>query len=542
MNALFRDFAAFVTMMGRPDRDKLSSGSYLEVLEPFLEQRELREQGKLEAVEVQGGITRLAMFWVVVVNMSGQQELPIFLKNDLVTSGLCLATGSDPLPGYFCVMDKPPKTGVITSPAPTVLIVVPPAESVPDKHQLRKMHESLRRLTVANRIDVEAVEQWRIDVEKLPVPEVARPAEKPRRLVVAVACLPPGGGKSTFMHRVAAALGESCQVVSSDYVEGFDEAVVRALKTHQVVCYDKNVPAVTGMQKLQRVFSKAAKDYDLRFALVAPDILDETRMQTCWRRITARAPSDDKNVLTVHSLGEAKAWSVFKDNFFASCEDYLPCLLSSTAVAPTGLFWDESGGEAAVEDLVDRLGWKAFVADDVRLPSTSICLHELPCDAQKPAGSWASAEVPGTTLHMTLVPPPARGANEEAAAVRGAVLKELGRMQGRRLRLELSGYHLAVRDADALHADRAESCGFWEVSRVDGLPEEAQFEAQCSIYHVTDRAALGGGRQPRTSADLLRELRGLGPTELRDQLGGWTLRHWSFESRLEVDAVVTLHG
>ena len=234
--------------------------------------------------------------------------------------------------------------------------------------------------------------------------------ERPKRLVLATAGLPPGGGKSTFFTHVQRALGgAACRVVSSDYVTGnFDDAVLRSVQAQLVTCYDKNVPNAQGVQKLARVLAGLVRDFDVRVELVAPARLGSAQRDLCWERIRARPPPPGGNgrVLTVHSAGgEASAWAVFKGTFFDKCADFLPALRATGTAVVTDAFWAEDGAAAAAS-LARVQGWTAF-ASDPAAPLGAAAAHDLPFLEERAA---SAAERAASTLggRFRLPPHPER--------------------------------------------------------------------------------------------------------------------------------------
>ena len=72
-------------------------------------------------------------------------------------------------------------------------------------------------------------------------------------------------------------------------------------------------------------------------------------------------------------------------------------------------------------------------------------------------------------------------------------------MVGQPLRVVLQSYHVA------LWRGGVRKLAFWEVARVDGLPEMLHYAPQREVYHVTDTAALVGCA-PRDARDILNEM------------------------------------
>ena len=165
--------------------------------------------------------------------------------------------------------------------------------------------------------------------------------------------------------------------------------------------------------------------------------------------------------------------------------------------------------------------------------------------AASEAAAWLCAEIPGSNLHLTLVPPPSAAlggggggggagggggggrAADGPAAQRAAAVRRLRRFAGQHVRISLLRYHLLTTRVH-LSPDGATAvagggggggrsgrgglvlpdrqCGFWEVGGVIGLPEDAHFPLQQAIYHVTDTASLIGCAA-REAGELLRALR-----------------------------------
>jgi len=543
LSRMLKEWANHVTLLGVQDKERLQI-NYLKFLEPFLDKFEQREQGtgtSNDAIESQGS-TKLRDYFLVILNFSRSGEhLPAYLQDALESGGLSkLGSSSVPVRSGFVLFDKPPKTSFLRSEEPTLVIIVPPVESSDDGKASTcwKMYQAAQRTLEAvpeiPKIEVQSESEWFVQLKALPVAPVK---ERQVRLVLAVAGLPPGGGKSTFFQTTMSALGDCCQVVSSDIELGaFDEVLVGALKRKKIVCYDKNIPNAEGIQKMAKVLGKMLRDFDIKVVLVVPEQLGDAEKNHCWERVKSR--SAEHPALTIHGEGgEAKARDIFTNIFFNACANFVPELHRSGAAISTSVFWD---GEDAVREFVAHQNWDKF--PEMPVPGV-MDLFDMPFSepSQKLGISWASIEIFGTSLHVTLVPPVFDPKDREGNNRRKTALDALRHFCDERVKVTLVAYHQAVK-ASGADVDRI-AC--WEVGEVC-LPEEAHLPEQRCIYHVTDLAAMSYGRKPKAAAELMAVLRSV-PREDSDLCGEvgkglWDLRSWHLANGgFVVDGVVKIH-
>ena len=299
----------------------------------------------------------------------------------------------------------------------------------------------------------------------------------------------------------------------------------KAIRQHAVVCYDKNVPNPEGLAKLVRTLTAVSRQQpaegrshrsqppelrsqrlELRLLLVVPSRLER---DVAWARVLARPRTSP--ALNVHTVqGGAKAASeLFQKVFFGPSLALLPLAQQLPGALTSDAFWRD---EADVQQLAAQLMQTA--RDGAATPLEAVAAAIATGgegggpgggDAAGGAGAvrahWASLEIPGTKLHLTLVPPrleepsspaeafstappPADDRGDERARAQAA--RCLVPLRGQWARVALAHYHLAA------SRDGTKQVGLWEVRAVDGLPAEAQWAPQRTYYHVTDKASLVG--------------------------------------------------
>ena len=318
--------------------------------------------------------------------------------------------------------------------------------------------------------------------------EVPPPAVKPTVVVVGILALPPGGGKTTMMQALAQVMGGT--VVSSDVCrangKNFDVEVQAAVKKG-LVFYDKNIPDELGLAKMLRVLGQI-DTHDVKVAFLVPQELDRA---ACWGRIEER---DASYTLNVKGMPPGECEKVFND-FFEKASGWLP--------------------EAQKLGLVTR----AFFGEASAGVAGELVEHALSLDAvasfmeEKPAG-WCSAELLGTGLHVTLVPPPNKDTDE------GARVTRLKAMKPGNVNVTLGDYFKATKEG-------AQVC-FWraKVDLKEHLPSQMPF------YHVTDIGSLKSAK-PADSLEVLKLL-ATGDT------GAWTVAVTPLPP-ITLEAVITLH-
>ena len=327
--------------------------------------------------------------------------------------------------------------------------------------------------------------------------------------------LPPGGGKTSLF----GALSDAGWAVASSDGErarggNFDNALAALLQKHARVGYDKNVPNADGLRKLIKVVAAAQRrgGWDVRLVVVVPDRIDH---DLSWGRVRARAASDA--ALSVHiDGGEREAYRIFRTVFYDACLAFRPAAAALPGAVTSAAFWESVDAAHALA--------RQLAAPDILAAAPLLSEVEAALDGGGAAGGrggahcWASAELPRTRLHLTLVPPDHRPADRAAAAARAAALRRLGEHAGRAVGVGVVRYHLATwaptggggggggGGKGGRRDGGARQCGLWEVSGVAGLPEDAHYAPQRPLYHITDLASLVGCA-PRDAVAVVDRLR-----------------------------------
>lgn len=513
----FGGWARLVARLPAPDRQELSDRSYLKYLEPYL-------NGD-PATCGDGDAGRLMeLYSLMLVNLTGRELLPS--EKDAFASGMTPSRTASQA-GTYCVVPTPPTARHFCPEVPTVVVILAPREGADVKWS--KMYDRCRDLhrtawsgggegSPDHVFDNPSAAEWAGIIRDLPPPAAARAASSRKQRVLYVsAALPPGGGKS---HLFALMQNQDCAVASSDAARAagrsFDEDLRKMLDTHPAVCYDKNVPNADALAKLCKVVKAIKERHNLsvRVLLVIPSHLDPN---VAWDRVLARSAEDI--ALTVHMQGgKAAARRIFETVFLDPSLAFLPDALKLPGVTPTDAFW---GDEKDIAALADALKKKASAGGGATLDELKAGLEDL---TQNPggggkvgAGTYVCAELEGTNLHVTLVPPAgaahlqaAPGDGNDSVAVslqaHAEAINNMRRHVGRTLRVLLGTYHVVRSVGDG----PARQLAMWEVERVEDLPDH--YAPQAAVYHVTDTASLVGCA-PREAAVFLGKLRsgGLGP-------------------------------
>ena len=299
----------------------------------------------------------------------------------------------------------------------------------------------------------------------------------------------------------------------------------KAVRQHAVVCYDKNVPNPEGLAKLVRTLTAVSRQQpaegrshrsqppelrsqrlELRLLLVVPSRLER---DVAWARVLARPRTSP--ALNVHTVqGGAKAASeLFQKVFFGPSLALLPLAQQLPGALTSDAFWRD---EADVQQLAAQLMQTALEGTAAPLAAVAAAVA-AGGEAGGPGGAagtgaagavrahWASLDISGTKLHMTLVPPRIEGGSTSAGAfstvpppaddrgddrARAQAARRLVPLRGQWARVWLAEYRFAA------SRDGSKQVGFWEVRAVDGLPTDAQHAPQRPFYHVTDKASLVG--------------------------------------------------
>ena len=464
----------------------------------------------------------LDRFCVTVVNLTGEELAPDVLATyapGMLPIGM--GDGQPPRAGSVCVITAPPGSRHVYGGAPVIVLVLPPAPHAASRFQ--KMWGACTGLQarfgdLQGRVflGLPEADTWPEHVAQLvatlpPLQPGGAPfggesadtaeARKPLRTVVAILGLPPGGGKSSLFSTLRAA---GAAIASSDEENArggsFDDRLAALLREHQVVCYDKNVPNVEGLAKMLRVlgnFQRASR-FRLRVRFVVPSRLEH---DTAWARVRARPPDDI--ALNIHKVkgGEREAYRIFRTIFFDACESFLATALTLPGVVPTEAFW---AGIPAAEALASQ------VLDELHTaPTLEEMQHgfEAVAAGGPEVGNWVGASLPGTKLHVTLVPPKGASNPSRDRAIderdRFAAFRRLRARAGGMVRVHVLRYGLALWRGGERRA------GFWEVGAVEGLAPDDEFAPQREVYHITDTASLVGvaPREVRSHSACLSHMR-----------------------------------
>jgi len=270
---------------------------------------------------------------------------------------------------------------------------------------------------------------------------------------------------------------------------------------------------------LKPLLEKEKKTYDIRVVVVTPGTLEHDVM---WKRIQAR---DESYALNCTTTGHDECYKIFKTSFFNDCKRFLRTIQQVPNVVVTDLFWAPTQTEWS--PFIEKL-----VADVETIAQPLVQLH-LALDSGADdgplggggggggggVGSWAAADVVGTNLHMTIVPPPSLAHNEDE---RRAVLSKLRAKDGAKVRIRATKYHIAesrdngetalptsARRGAAPSTSRKRVC-FWEVDSVEGLEDNEQLPSQRRCYHITDLGSLGPSSKPALAFEVMERIVGGG--------------------------------
>jgi hypothetical protein len=509
------------------DGTRGAGGSYLRFLEPFLQGSGRVHRAPADGDASSAAADRLRGYALLLVNLTGghlsNEQLEPFRMGLLTLEGS--GAQKQLQPGTSVVVQAPPTNKHLRKGVPLLVLVFGPPEGAEIKwHKMfgkcSELPSSVPELDGKVFLNL-TPEQWEAAVSALPKSPMAdamadsaaygalsggdggKGAADPYggralldRTVVAVAALPPGGGKSSLFQALEN-LGWG--VVSSDFERSrsgnFDHTLARLLRARPLVCYDKNLPDAAALAKLCRVLRATEGQHGLRVRvlLVVPDRLEH---DIAWQRIRDR-PSTDIALSCHIDGGPDKAYSMFHNIFFLASQKLLPLAQSLPGAEVSSAFWESLEASEQLADVLHRR------AEDGEAPSIESIVEALESSAEGRAAattSYMAATIPGTKLHMTLVPPAQPGASSATNAERGRAILALQPFVGATVTITLRAYHLANWRAGGggARARRSQQLAVWEVEAVSGLPDELHFPAQSALYHVTDTAALIG----RTSRDV----------------------------------------
>jgi hypothetical protein len=329
--------------------------------------------------------------------------------------------------------------------------------------------------------------QQQLESEKTPIdgenPEAKKQkratsaSNKPMVIVVGILALPPGGGKSTFFNILQKKT--NAIIVSSDECtvknKKFDSELARVIKNSvnssknqyiqvdtsgggggeqivRVIGYDKNIPDDKGFEKMIRVIRPCnSESIDLRIAIVVPGDIDR---EQCWSRVAKR---DNSYVLSPAKMDIKECEKIF-NNFYKMTSSFLIKAQSfvSNQSCITDCFFNQpqdgggfssDGGVTKCTQLVDQMiagnpplfSQALDELEDAMLAADSTIGIDLG-GAEGGQGaqdlgfkvSWCAAHVIGTSLHMTLVPPPG-SRNAESEKDRFAVINRLKQKSGQKV-------------------------------------------------------------------------------------------------------------
>ena len=572
--AMFSGWAREVMTLPEAERRTLRGGEYLWLLEPYLAgERRGTESAPFGAEN----------FLVLLVNLRGaplpREAVGLYAPGLIPVSmgGGNGGIGHLVRAGHVMVLEAPPSGRLVGagSGVPSLVVLFPPPETAEIKwHKMWGACTSLetRFPQLRGRVFVEPpIDEWRSVVASLaaalppPPPSYAahtvvqqasvagasvaaaaaiaaaaaaaapaaaaaaaapptqqfEPEGLPVRTVVVILGLPPGGGKSSLFGLLRA---EGAAVVSSDEEQrrggNFDQVLVGLLRQHPLVCYDKNVPNLKGLEKVFKVLGNAERSQRVAIRLL-PIVPASVRHDVAWRRVCSR-PSDDP-ALNIHTCkgGEREAYRVFRTIFFDECERFLPMAHALPGAIVTDAFWEgmHEARQVARQALM-TLPQAAPLAAIRTAADAAAAGSGLPAtgtSAASDAAAWLCAEIPRSNLHLTLVPPPIAplgrlagggsgrggggggggfgdggggggggGPNEHSGA-RAEAVRRLRRFAGQRVRIGLGQYHLFT----ARHPADAEGGGEGEGGE-DNEDDEGGEPAAASAPPSSSRTGRAG--------------------------------------------------
>ncbi len=540
---VFAAWAREVAGMPEISRKELKARSYLHLLEPFLARV---ASGAGSASDAGASSSRapapLRSYALLLINLTGD-----LLPNDLVaayTFGLPrIPRGARAaVAGHYDMIRQPPSVSMFRGGAPCVLLAFGPTREADAASggKLSRMTDVVAALPsrfdgLAGRVLIgPSLDEWRSAASALPArPLAALPPPPPtpsrRVTVVGITCLPPGGGKSSLFDRLSR---RGWTVVSSDAERArrgnFDNALRNEMLRSSHVCYDKNLPDEASIVKLCRVAGECARSRnpaDVRILLVVPTRLEH---DVAWARVEARSRTHIG--LNIHEVkgGKPECYKIFRDIFFSKSIKFLPRATDLPGAVATDAFWRSEGELDALTAEVDGLARRsegAVPVADMLAAAEGGGPGAGPSDRGGGRPNYVSVAIPGTNLHVTLVPPSLRDEDAAAGHTEAERKRALAAMQavvGKPVRVRLLAHHLLGITAAAAEGGPADRRGadrrlhrraekpvrqlaMWEVEVLD-LDDDLHYAPQRQIYHVTDTAALVGCA-PRESGRMLRQMR-----------------------------------
>jgi tRNA(Arg) A34 adenosine deaminase TadA/adenylate kinase family enzyme len=365
--------------------------------------------------------------------------------------------------------------------------------------------------------------------------------DMPTVIVAAILALPPGGGKSTFMKLLQQKA--NAIIVSSDECtqnkKNFDKEIVRIINNSvtskknlypsstniRIIGYDKNIPDEKGFEKLIKIIRPCQNDkINLKIAIIVPRDINEDQ---CWNRILKR---DDTYLLTPALKPENEVHKIF-NHFYQMTSSFLfkaQSLVSNQSCITECFFNDDhikqknknkSNNNNDDEGGISKCGALLDALLKAEVPLFAQDINDLEeafyaADTSTGGGggglgpnhggkvNWCAADVIGTSLHMTLVPPPGSRSAEDDKG-RFGIIKKLQAKTGQKLTLSASRYHLAEIKESNSKQDTRKRVGFWEVDEVDGLEDDEHYPSQRRCYHITDVGSLGLSTKPFASFEIL---------------------------------------
>jgi len=528
---ILSDWAVYISRAPREIVDELTNGSYLSVLEPFL-----NGEVKMDLSNNSNDVCT-KYFWILVdVTFKGLSTEQLALYTD----GLEPRMGKmAPATGGYTIVKNVPGPKLVKNGLPIAVVAFAPEENPEDmpnpgllkKHGAQWAHISSEKFAAsypnAQVLLKPTAESYAEFVSTLPVPE---PPVIITKWLVVVAGAPPGSGKSTFFDRLAKR--PNTMVVSSDLCrkknKDFNALLIKTLvdPKHLIVGFDKNIPAKTGLiSMLQKVVPLLKQDYiDVRVIIVMPN---EIQTDLCWERIRSREAGH--LALSIHDVGgEDAARAVFYQTFLGPCKLLLKSVCGDDweQVIRTDAFW---GDEAEIEPLLDQVFASKATAPTAITVSTNASMlggDEGPQNTGFGFVRYIGARLNGTNLHLTLVPP-----NTED------LCNQYRHIGGKHIRVTLGNYFKATSKKTAEHGDI--QVGFWKVTAISGLEKSETYQPHVPLYHVTDSAGIS------TFGDL-RESRSKHAANAMEQINNLPNRTIEFDivkfdqDPIEMDAVVTL--
>ena len=283
--------------------------------------------------------------------------------------------------------------------------------------------------------------------------------------------IPTGGGKSSLLK----AIKGIHMIVSSDACAkrsiNFDSEFLKTINEAPdgaTIGYDKNIPDLPGLLKLIKLLRSLPKYIKINLMFIVPASLDDKQIKMCIERVETREGHECLSITTPDYLG-------IIDFFVRTSRRFLDDAQKMNGALVTNAMFENTNFEGiTLEQLLS-----------IKSPLDKLYTRNIEQDQQDQQCNYVEGMIPGTGLHVTILPPKSTDSLKDWIIYKGKLSKLVGKI----LTCLISRYVIFTKKDD-IDSKKDIIVGVFLVNHLDGLEEDQHYPLQRPYYHITDNGSL----------------------------------------------------